>query len=140
MYYSQELQKLEGTKNEYVRDLTDLINNTSKSDVFSVFSDFIKNYQNFLEGLSLEQIVALVNIIGYFMLITSITSISTLLLGEYLLSHLKLEVRYPKLAKYIKMKEKLNKGYLMYYIISLYIILILGISVNIYMFSLKYFV
>lgn len=136
-YLCQELQKLESTKTNYVKELQETIN---KSDIFGFFSDFIEKYKTFIDHLSLEQLVALFNIIGYSMILLTLISITTLLIGDYLIEKLKLDIKYPKLAKYIRFKQSLNKHYLMFYMIMFYIIVLLFIIVNIYMLLLKYFV
>ena len=52
---------------------------------------------------------------------------------------LKLDIKYPKFAKYIKIKQSLNKHYLMLYFVLFYFIIIIFIIGNIYMLLLKYF-
>ena len=78
--YSNELTQLENTKNNYVKDIQEVIN---QSDIFGFFSDLIDKYQSVVDTLSLEQLVALFNIIGYGMILMTLISISTLLVGDY---------------------------------------------------------
>jgi len=113
--------------------------NIVKSDLSELFNNFMDNYTAFLSTLSSEQMVILFNLIGYSSLFFTVTSITTLLIGEQLINSFKLEIRFPKLAKYIKLKQTLNKHYLRFYIALFYIELFLLVSINIYMFSLKYF-
>lgn len=136
-YYSNELEKLAKVKDTYVKEIQDSIN---KADISSFLSDFIKNYQSFVDQLSLDQLVALFNIIGFGMLLSTLFSISTLLIGDYLIDKLQLDIKYPKISKYIKLKQRLNKHYLMFYMTMLFIISIVFILANVYMFLLKYFV
>ena len=114
--------------------------NVKKSDTFDWFNDLIEKYQSFLNNLSLDQIVALFNIICEIMILMALTSICILLIGDFLINKFNLDTRYPRLSKYIRMKEKLNKYYLKYYIILLYIIVILCLCGNIYMFLLRYLI
>ena len=136
-YYSNELEKVAKVKYTYVKEIQDSIN---KADISSFLSDFIKNYQSFVDQLSLDQLVALFNIIGFGMLLSTLFSISTLLIGDYLIDKLQLDIKYPKISKYIKLKQRLNKHYLMFYMTMLFIISIVIILANVYMFLLKYFV
>ena len=136
-YYSNELEKVAKVKYTYVKEIQDSIN---KADISSFLSDFIKNYQSFVDQLSLDQLVALFNIIGFGMLLSTLFSISTLLIGDYLIDKLQLDIKYPKISKYIKLKQRLNKHYLMFYMTMLFIISIVFILANVYMFLLKYFV
>jgi len=110
-----------------------------KSDLSELFNNLIDNYREFLTTLSSEQMVIVFNISGYIMLLFTLTSITTLLIGDQLINFFKLETKYPKLAKYIKLKQTLNKHYLRFYIVLFYILLLLLISINIFMFSLEYF-
>ena len=74
------------------------------------------------------------------MILITILNISVLLIGNFLIEKLSLENNYPKLHKYIRFKQTLNKGYLIFYITLLFIIAILCILCNIYMLFLKYFI
>lgn len=74
------------------------------------------------------------------MVLVTIFNLSTVLIGDYLIERLKLEDKFPKLSKYIRIKQRLNKGYLTFYNVLLYIITITCILCNIYMLLLKYYV
>jgi hypothetical protein len=113
--------------------------NIVKSDLSELFNNLIDNIRYFLSSLSSEQLVIVFNISGYIILLITLTSITTLLIGDQLINLLKLEVKYPKLAKYIKLKQTLNKHYLRINIFLFYILLLIIISVNIFMFSFEYF-
>ena len=137
-YLNNEKWQLDNTKNSnnYVNEIQDSIN---RSDIFSFFFDFLEWYRNFVDQLNLEQLVAIFNLIGYGTLLSILISISIILLGDYLIDKLKLDIKYPKFAKYIKIKQSLNKHYLMLYFVLFYFIIIIFIIGNIYMLLLKYF-
>jgi hypothetical protein len=126
-----------------IKDIQSLSNtndpNIVKSDLSELFNNFIDNYREFLSTLSSEQMVIVFNIIGYITLLFTLTSITNILIGDQLIKFLKLEIKFPKLANYIKFKQILNKHFLRFYIVLFYILLLLLISINIYMFSLEYF-
>lgn len=113
--------------------------NIVKSDLSELFNNLIDNYREFLNTLSSDQMVIIFNISGYIMLLFTLTSITTILVGDQIINIFKLEIRYPKLAKYIKLKQTLNKHYLRFYIVLFYILILSLISVNIYMFLFEYF-
>lgn len=136
-YLPDELKKLNNSNSELVKEVQDTID---KSDIFSSFLEFLEKYQAFVDQLGLEQQVAIFNIIGLCMVFFALQSISTILVGDYLIEKLKLEIRFPKLAKYIRIRQSLNKHFLMYYIVLLYTIVIVFILGDIYMLVLKYFV
>jgi hypothetical protein len=129
-YLNSELIKLDETKNNSIKELQDISN---KSDMFSYLNDLLDIYRNFTYQLDLPQLVALVNIIGYVTILSTLFSITILLIGDYLIDKLKLEIKYPKLARFIRLKQTLNKGYLIFYLTFLYIISVAFIIGNIYM-------
>jgi len=140
-YYSEELNNLIIKKDENVNELLDKINSiVNKSDLSSYLSDMMEKYQSILSTLNLDQMVALFNIFGFFMVLVTIFNLSTVLIGDYLIDRLKLEDKFPKLSKYIKFKQTLNKGYLTFYYLILYIITITFILCNIYILLLRYFI
>lgn len=130
-------EKFQNEQEEAIKELENIID---KSDLSEYFFALVENYKIFIDQLSLEQLVAIINLFGLFMILSTIIFISMLLFGNYLINKLKLDIRYPKLSKYIKIKESLNKHYLMFYIIMLYIIIIAFIIINLYLLLLKYFI
>ena len=138
--YFQKLNELNNEKDKQIIDIKDIIDNLDKSDISQLFKEFIEKYQNIIENLNLEQLVAVFNIIGDFMFLMTLTTICTILIGDILIDKLNLDIKFPKLAKYIKIKKNLNKHYLIFYIILFYILIIVFIICNIYMLILKYFI
>lgn len=136
-YLNSELNKLNETKNSSVKELQDIINN---SDISSYLNDLLDLYRTFTNQLDLDQLVALFNIIGYATLLSTLFSLTTILIGDYLIDKLKLEIKYPKLARFIRLKQTLNKGYLIFHLTMSYIIVVVFIITNIYMILLKYFI
>jgi hypothetical protein len=114
--------------------------NIVKSDLSELFNNFIDNFRNFLSTLTSEQLVIVFNITGYIMLLTTLNSITSILLGDQLINWLKLEIKYPKLAKFIKFKQILNKHSLRFNIVLFYIFILTLISINIYMFLYDYLI
>jgi hypothetical protein len=98
----------------------------------------IENYRLFLSTLHLDQIVAVLNIIGHFMVLNAVSSITIILAGNYLIKKFNLEVKYPKLAFFIKTREKLTKAYLWLHVVFLFSILVINIGVNLYIFLSRF--
>ena len=85
----------------------------------------------------MEQILVVINLIGYSSLFMTFTSICFLFYGEYLINKYKLESRltnYPILLKLLKIRQKLVKPSFIYYIVVFYITIIVFIGINIYIF------
>lgn len=108
-----------------------------KSDMSDIFNNFVENYKEFLTTISSEQKVILLNIICFIVLLFTLTNISTVLIGDSLIKLFKLETNYPKLANFIKIRKKINEGYLVFNIIIFYILIFFAIILNIYMFYLN---
>jgi hypothetical protein len=109
--------------------------NSDFSELYLKFIDTIKDYLNVLSS---EQLVIVFNLCGYTILMMLLTSITTIVIGQDLINYFGLEIKYPKLATYIRFQLKLRKYYLMVYIAYFYLMLLILISVNIFMFSLDF--
>jgi hypothetical protein len=112
--------------------------NIVKSDLFELFNNFIDNYRDFLSTLTSDQMIMVFNICGYIMLLNTLNSITFILLGDQIINWLKLEIKYPKLAKFIKFKQILNKHSLRFNIVLFYILILSLIATNFYMFLYDY--
>lgn len=110
------------------------LSNIQESNVLGPLYDFIDAYQKGLSTLSAEQLGCLSNTIGFILVLSAFTSIVTILFGEYLVQKLQLETRLPKLARYLKMRQKINKYFILYNVIFIYFILIAYICLNVFMF------
>ena len=60
-----------------------------------------------MDTLTVDQTIALFNIIGYYMLLQTSFSI---IAGDSLVEKFKLETRFPKLSKFIKIRAKLRRA------------------------------
>lgn len=102
--------------------------------LFGPFSDFIVKYREFLSHLSSEELACITNLLGFLMIFGGMTSITSILFGEYILNYFKLESKWPKLAKYIKLKQKVNKYYLIFNFFMVYLIIFAFVIINLFMF------
>jgi hypothetical protein len=101
--------------NKYLIEKSDIDNylvEAKKSDIFEGFSNLIENFRQYLDTLTLDQIVILLNIFGYFMIFQALISICLILLGDSLILKFNLETRYPKFSKFIKVRTKISKAHL----------------------------
>lgn len=134
--YEQLHKVAEHQENLAIKAMTDLVENFDivKSDISDFFFNLIDNYRFFLSTLSSEQMVIVFNLLGYMLLMSTLSTIVSILIGDQIINNLNLEKNYPKLAKYIKYKQTLNKYSLRFNIVFFYFLLILLMSVNIFMF------
>jgi len=140
-YYCSMRESAIKKQEESVKELQALSDpDIHKSSFSDLFYNLIDNYRGFLDVLSSEQMVIMMNLFGYVSLTGVVTSIITVLMGDHIIKYLKLETKYPQAAKYIRYKQTINKLYLSFNIVSFYFLIILFISLNIFMFLYDYFV
>lgn len=99
--------------------------------IFSPIQEFLTAYKEFLSTLNSEQLGCLTNAIGFVSIFFLLTSIGTVLFADSLISSLKLEQKYPKLANFLNYRKTINKYSLIFNFVLIYIILIIYIFVNI---------
>lgn len=112
----------------------DLITNVPQdTNSFGPSMDIFNNYKEFLSTLSLDQLACLANAIGLLTIFFIITSIYLALFGSYLIDSFNLEIRYPKIAKIIKLRQDVTKFYITINIIFLYLFIFTLIFVNLFL-------
>lgn len=131
---SENAKPAEGAKN-----LKSDLDSTIKSDVLGFISNIMENYSNWLATLSTDKIVAVFNIIIDSVLLVNLFSVISLLMGEHLIEFFKLDVRYPKLAKLIRLKNTVSKYYKTMYLVLYLLFLTFGILGNMFMLFIEYF-
>lgn len=140
-YYSTMREKALKKQDEYIKDLQDLSDpEICKSSFGELFYNLLDNYRGFMDIFSSEQMVIILNLLGYTSLTGVITNIAIVILGDRLIDALKLETKYPKIATYIRYKQTINKLYVSFYIGYFYFLIVLLISLNLFMFLYDYFV
>jgi len=136
--YLQKKDKLLNLKHEADSEITKFINELNQSSTFDWAWDLIEQYKEFTLTLSLEQLVALYNIIGYFMIWSALSSICLIIVGDSIIKKLNLEVKLPKLARILQTRARLTKAYLKFYVFLLFILIFINVSANIYMFVIAF--
>ena len=96
----------------------------------SGLNDFINSINNFLSSLSHEQLGAVLHISGSIAILYCVISIISIIFGDRLIIYFKLEEKYPKLAKFIKIRRKFLDYNLMLNIIIIIIVLLVIIYIN----------
>ena len=98
----------------------------AKSDISEIFNNWIDLFREHISILSSEQRVILFNLSGYLILFMLLTDLTSILIGDHLIQYFKLEKRNPKLAKYIKFKQSLNRYYLRcFYLVYFYFLILI---------------
>ena len=106
-----EIANCENLKNQSIEKmeyLRDTINRASAGCFY--ITDF--NLQEFLDSLSTVELLAFSGLLLNGLIINYTITIILILYGEYLIKRFDLEVKYPKLAKFIVIRRKLQNYYL----------------------------
>ena len=96
------------------------------------FKDLMDYFNNLYAQLSGEQIAALLHLSTSFLILICITSIIGIVYGDILIKYLKLEERYPRLAKFIVLRRKFQQFYLFTHFFIILMTLFALIYINIY--------
>ena len=144
-YHKKTVESLERIKSDNIKEalpsaeVVDIVpsaegeGSVSQSGLFENVDYLLEQYRLFIASLSLDQIVIVYNLICFSAILMTISSLSLIFVGDYLIENLKLEIKYPKLAKYIQFKKRMNQHYLMFYVVSFFVIVILSIIGNLVM-------
>ena len=100
-YNEQELIK-------NIQKIDYLSNEIKKSSIVNIDFDF----KGFMEGLSDEEKLALCGLLFNNLILSYTISIIVILYGDYLIRRFDLVNKYPKIAKFIQMRQKLQQYYL----------------------------
>lgn len=131
--YKEEQLRATAKYDLHNKDLFEYIDKIRQKDIFDGFWDFLENYKVFLDTLSLDQKVALINLIGYITLLSSSISIVLILGANYIINRLNLESKFPWLNRFIRVREKVSSITLKLYILSFFLVIFIYLGLNIYM-------
>ena len=109
--------------------MSDFISN-SKSKFIDNFEVLIKNYNEFISNLSTEQLCNLMSITCYSFILICIFQILIIYFGNYLIDYLGLESKYPKIAKFIRIRKMYQDFNILINILLIVLALIFIIYVN----------
>jgi len=121
----KNIEKVNTTLHKIYDLILDDLNNKilSKDSI----NQLIIKYKEILATLEVEQIAAVVNILGFVIVLSSLVSIAMVLFGDFLIKYFNLEEKYPKLARFIQIRRKFQFYYLNYNFIFILLISFLSI-------------
>jgi hypothetical protein len=115
--------------NSTLQDILDRIagSGSSSNNFVDSFNSLLESYKSFLSTLNIEQLNAIVNFWGLIFLVACLLSIVAIFYGDYFIKYFNLEVKYPRLAKFIQLRRKfqlfyLNLNFLAVLLMALYLI------------------
>jgi hypothetical protein len=129
------------------KELINPNNNTTLNSIFNIVEKYInyKNNNNFTESfmtlihdinniifnMSMSEQLAYFHVSGCFFILLSLFSIISIFYGDFLITKLNLEIRFPKLGKFIQLRRKFQHFYILMDVIISSIILLLIMYINI---------
>ena len=108
-----------------------------KLDISEYLSSLYNKYNEFLDSLSPDKIVCLFNIIIDGLILSSFLSVLSIMLSENIINKIVFLEKYPRLLKLLKLRNNINKKVSKFYLLMHFILIILAILSNIYMFFIK---
>ena len=121
-------------KDEALENIKDSINKFSLGDVITKVID---GYSNFLSTLSSDQIAIIFNLIIGSLAINSYLTVFSVLLSENILNRIKFLENYPRILRFLRFRNSVNKKMNKVIFITHFLILLIGILGNLYMFFIK---
>jgi hypothetical protein len=125
--------------NEIIRshkNLDDSFDEIQKLDMTKMLTSLYNKYGEYLDSLTPDKIVCLFNIIIEGLILSSFFSVLTIMLSENIINKIGFLEKYPRILKLIQLRNNINKKISKIYLFIHFILIIIGILANIYMFFL----
>jgi hypothetical protein len=116
------------------KEFKNIDSSIDKNSIFDPFIQIINQYREFLSNLTVEQLSCLSNLIGFSIILIVLNSIFLIYFGDKIINYFNLETRIPKLSKFIQVRRKFLNNYVKFHILYIYIISIIFICINSYVF------
>ena len=111
-------------------DLEEVVKNLGKG-ANKFISDFnFDDYYSYLDTLTSLQVVGIINILIFILLLIIILENLFIFFGNEIIKYLELERKYPRFAKFIQLRAKFQRYYLLWNIFLMFVVCFYGIFVN----------
>jgi len=119
---------------EDLNQINEIINSNihKESNIFGNIELLIEGYRNYLKTLELEQLISIAHLSGLIFIFFSLISILSIVYSDYLIKYFNLETKFPKINKYLLLRNKINKYSLLYYIVMIFIVILILIIFDLY--------
>ena len=105
----------------------------TKSSIIS--DDWFDSYQKFMDSLSDEELLSMCHISFLVGLLIICYNIVMIFYGDYIIKYFSLEIKFPKIASFIKLRRKFQLYYMTINIIIMILIIIILLIFNILVFT-----
>ena len=131
---NQKFQNTNNDLNSFIDVVQKYVNSKNNNFIPNSFTNLINDLNNIINSMTLEQNLAFINISASFFILFSMFSILFIFYGDYLITKLNLETKYPRLAKLIQLRRKFQHFYILLDItISIiFLLLIIYLNINFY--------
>lgn len=108
--------------------------NYTEDSIIDSIKSFIEDYTNFLFNLTFEQQIILLNLLGSILILNYVISILIIIYSTYLIEKFDLENRYPRIAIFLKYRNKFQKYFIYWNVFLIFVLLIVMITINFLLF------
>jgi len=133
----EEIENLTSILNNVINEISKTnSNNFIGENLINFLKDFITNWNSILSQLTLEHTICLGNLVSSVFILLCVFNIIGIIYSNFLLDYFKLEVKYPKLGKLLKVRVVFRK----YYLILNFSIIIITLLALIYLNYISFFI
>ena len=140
-YYVESLIKNINDSNLIINQIVDLFKpkgtGTNLVDPLGSIIKLINNYTEMISQLNITELGALTHILSSLFILLCLLTIMAIVYSNFLLTYFKIEEKYPKLGRFLKIKKMFQQYYLFINLTSIIITLLAIIYINI-LIILKY--
>lgn len=133
---AKESEKASKIIKEYIEWVNNLNNGknfwggSNPSSWIDTYKEILNEWYAYMSTLTLEQLGALAHLFSAFSILFSLISIITIVYSNMLLEFFKIEEKFPKLARYIRIRQKFQQYYLFLNFLIIILILLALIFIN----------
>jgi hypothetical protein len=142
------LEEINNTTSEHINNIIDgnsilknilekKLNFPSNSETKNFISNF--DFHDLLSGMSTLELGAVVHLNGSLLILFSLMSIISIIFGDELLKYLKLEEKFPRLARFIEIRRKFRYYYLILNFLMIIFVLVVFLYLNFLILAYKFF-
>jgi hypothetical protein len=119
----QQANLLEQANKSYKKIMDIITSNNSESnfisqssfdynEIINQFNILLENYKAFLSTLDVEQIIIVLNFLGFIVILSCFITMATIIYNDYLIKYLNkyfdIDNKYPRISKFIQLRRKLQ--------------------------------
>lgn len=124
-YYQKAVNKAATVVEKDYNEMVQMVENSDQNNY--ALSDIFSNLSAFFDSLTHEQLGAFIHLIGSYIIISATISIIFIFYGDFFIIKFKLEEKYSKLARFIKIRRKFQQYYLLISIAWIFFAIILEV-------------